>query len=147
MSPAGSHKPNSAVPQVYYNKIFGIKKMTTETGAGQWGSALSFACAQFGMECRIYMVRISYEQKPYRKSMMQTWGGVCIPSPSNETQAGRDALARDPNTPGSLGIAISEAVEQAVGDHHRKDPVHPGKRAQPRHAPPDDHRPGGQEAA
>jgi len=116
VSPAGSHKPNTSVPQVYYNKEFGIKKITTETGAGQWGSALSFACAQFGMECRVYMVRISYDQKPYRKSMMQAWGGVCVPSPSSETNAGREILAKDPNTPGSLGIAISEAVEAAVSD-------------------------------
>ena len=116
VSPAGSHKPNTAVPQVYYNKIFGIKKITTETGAGQWGSALSFACALLGMECKVFMVRISYDQKPYRKSMMETWGGKCIPSPSPETNAGREILAKDPNTPGSLGIAISEAVEAAVSD-------------------------------
>ncbi|MBI5063938.1 MAG: TrpB-like pyridoxal phosphate-dependent enzyme, partial [Desulfatitalea sp.] len=115
-SPPGSHKPNTAVPQAYYNKVFGIQNLTTETGAGQWGSALSFACAQFGLKCKIYMVRISFDQKPYRKAMMETWGGTCIASPSNETQAGRDALARDPNTPGSLGIAISEAIEEAVGD-------------------------------
>ncbi len=116
VSPPGSHKPNTAVPQVYYNKEFGIKRITTETGAGQWGSALSFACAQFGLECRVYMVRISFDQKPYRKSMMQTWGGVCVASPSNETKAGRDALEKNPDTPGSLGLAISEAVEAAVSD-------------------------------
>jgi len=116
LSPAGSHKPNTAVPQAYYNKEFGIKKITTETGAGQWGSALSFACSQFGMECKIYMVRISFDQKPYRKSMMAAWGGKCIPSPSPFTKAGRDVLERDPNTPGSLGIAISEAIEEAVSD-------------------------------
>jgi tryptophan synthase beta chain len=116
VSPAGSHKPNTAVPQAYYNKVFGIKKITTETGAGQWGSALSFACALLGMECKVFMVRISYDQKPYRKSMMETWGGKCIPSPSPETNAGREILAKDPNTPGSLGIAISEAVEAAVSD-------------------------------
>ena len=116
MSPPGSHKPNTAVPQAYYNKVFGIEKITTETGAGQWGSALSFACAQFGLTCKVYMVRISFDQKPYRKAMMETWGGKCIASPSNETKAGRDALERDPNTPGSLGIAISEAVEAAVSD-------------------------------
>ena len=115
-SPPGSHKPNTAVPQAYYNKVFGIQNITTETGAGQWGSALSFACAQFGLNCKVYMVRISFDQKPYRKAMMEAWGGQCIASPSMETQAGRDALARDPNTPGSLGIAISEAVEAAVGD-------------------------------
>ena len=116
VSPPGSHKPNTAVPQAYYNKVFGIERITTETGAGQWGSALAFACAQFGLECKVFMVRISFDQKPYRKSMMQAWGGTCIASPSTETKAGRDALARDPNTPGSLGIAISEAVEAAVSD-------------------------------
>lgn len=116
VSPAGSHKPNTAVPQAYYNKVAGIKKLTTETGAGQWGSALSFACAQFGLECKVYMVRSSYEQKPYRKFMMQTWGGSCIPSPSDTTEAGRAILRRDPASPGSLGIAISEAVEAAVTD-------------------------------
>jgi len=115
-SPPGSHKPNTAVAQAYYNKQFGIERITTETGAGQWGSALSFACAQFGLECKVYMVRVSFEQKPYRKTMMEVWGGKCIPSPSTETKAGRDALARDPDTPGSLGIAISEAVEAAVSD-------------------------------
>lgn len=119
-SPPGSHKPNTAVPQAYYNKVFGIQKITTETGAGQWGSALSFACAQFGLKCKVYMVRISFDQKPYRKAMMEAWGGTCIASPSTETQAGRDALAKDPNTPGSLGIAISEAVEAAVGDKSGK---------------------------
>ncbi len=116
VSPPGSHKPNTAVPQAYYNKVFGIERMTTETGAGQWGSALSFACAQYGLECKVYMVRVSFDQKPYRKSMMESWGGVCIPSPSTETKAGRDALEKDPNTPGSLGIAISEAIEAAVTD-------------------------------
>ena len=115
-SPPGSHKPNTAVPQAYYNKIFGIENMTTETGAGQWGSALSFACAQFGLTCKVFMVRVSFDQKPYRKAMMETWGGKCIASPSTETQAGRDALSRDPDTPGSLGIAISEAIEAAVSD-------------------------------
>jgi tryptophan synthase beta chain len=120
VSPPGSHKPNTAVPQVYYNKVFGIKKMTTETGAGQWGSALSFACAQFGMECKVYMVRISFDQKPYRKSMMQAWGGNCIASPSTSTKAGRDILEKYPDTPGSLGIAISEAIEEAVSDETGK---------------------------
>jgi tryptophan synthase beta chain len=115
-SPPGSHKPNTAVPQAYYNKVFGIKNITTETGAGQWGSALSFACAQFGLTCKVYMVRISFDQKPYRKAMMEAWGGKCIASPSTSTKAGRDALDRDPDTPGSLGIAISEAIEEAVGD-------------------------------
>jgi len=115
-SPPGSHKPNTAVPQAYYNKVFGIENMTTETGAGQWGSALSFACALFGLTCKVFMVRISFDQKPYRKAMMETWGGKCIASPSTDTQAGRDALSRDPDTPGSLGIAISEAIEAAVSD-------------------------------
>ncbi len=116
VSPAGSHKPNTAVVQAWYNKEFGIKRLTTETGAGQWGSALAFACSLLGLECKVYMVRISFDQKPFRKVMMQTWGGTCIPSPSDETQAGRDVLARDPDTPGSLGIAISEAIEAAVSD-------------------------------
>ncbi len=115
-SPPGSHKPNTAVPQAYYNKVFGIERITTETGAGQWGSALSFACAQFGLECQVYMVRISFDQKPYRKAMMQAWGGTCVASPSAETRAGRNALEKDPDTPGSLGIAISEAIEAAVSD-------------------------------
>ena len=116
VSPPGSHKPNTAVAQAYYNKEFGIKRLTTETGAGQWGSALSFACSQFGLECKIYMVRISFDQKPYRKSMMGVWGGNCVASPSTETKAGRAILEKDPDTPGSLGIAISEAVEAAVTD-------------------------------
>ncbi|MBW1840705.1 MAG: TrpB-like pyridoxal phosphate-dependent enzyme [Deltaproteobacteria bacterium] len=120
VSPPGSHKPNTAVPQAYYNKVFGIERMTTETGAGQWGSALAFACSQFGIECKVYMVRISFDQKPYRKSMMETWGGTCVPSPSTETKAGQDALAKDPDTPGSLGIAISEAIEAAVTDESGK---------------------------
>lgn len=120
VSPPGSHKPNTAVAQAYYNKIFGIENMTTETGAGQWGSALSFACAQFGLNCKVYMVRVSFDQKPYRKAMMETWGGKCIASPSPETQAGRDVLSKDPNTPGSLGIAISEAIEEAVSDQSGK---------------------------
>ncbi|OQX63158.1 MAG: TrpB-like pyridoxal-phosphate dependent enzyme [Desulfococcus sp. 4484_241] len=116
VSPPGSHKPNTAVAQAYYNKEFGIKKITTETGAGQWGSALAYACAQFGLECKVFMVRVSFDQKPYRKTMMAAWGGICIPSPSDQTKAGREALAKDPDTPGSLGIAISEAIESAVTD-------------------------------
>jgi len=116
VSPPGSHKPNTAVPQAYYNKVFGIEKITTETGAGQWGSALSFACSQYGLECKVFMVRVSFDQKPYRKSMMQTWGGNCLASPSMETKAGRDILEKYPDTPGSLGIAISEAIEAAVSD-------------------------------
>jgi len=116
VSPPGSHKPNTAVPQAYYNKAFGIEKITTETGAGQWGSALAFACSQFGLECKVFMVRVSFDQKPYRKSMMKTWGGNCVASPSPETKAGRDILEKYPDTPGSLGIAISEAIEAAVSD-------------------------------
>lgn len=115
-SPAGSHKPNTAVPQAWYNKQFGIKKLTTETGAGQWGSALAFSCSLIGLECKVYMVRISFDQKPFRKIMMQVWGANCVASPSNETNAGRAILAKMPDTPGSLGIAISEAVEAAVSD-------------------------------
>jgi tryptophan synthase beta chain len=113
-SPAGSHKPNTAVAQAYYNKKQGIKRITTETGAGQWGSALSFACNIFGLELKVYMVKVSYNQKPYRRIMMETWGAKCVPSPSPDTKAGRDALAKDPNCPGSLGLAISEAVEDCV---------------------------------
>lgn len=113
-SPAGSHKPNTSVPQAFYNKQAGVQRITTETGAGQWGSALSFACSLFDIQLDIYMVKISYEQKPYRKLMMNTWGGNVIPSPSTQTEAGRQALAKDPNHPGSLGLAISEAVEVAV---------------------------------
>jgi tryptophan synthase beta chain len=114
VSPAGSHKPNTAVPQAYYNKMAGVRKLTTETGAGQWGSALAFATSMFGLELKVYMVRISFDQKPFRKLMMQTWGAECIPSPSNQTESGRRVLAEHPDTPGSLGIAISEAVEEAV---------------------------------
>lgn len=113
-SPAGSHKPNTAVPQAYYNMKEGVKRLSTETGAGQWGSALAFACQMFGIECKVYMVRVSYDQKPYRKLMMQTWGASVVASPSTETNAGRQILAKDPNSTGSLGIAISEAVEDAV---------------------------------
>lgn len=116
VSPPGSHKPNTAVAQAYYNKAFGIKRLSTETGAGQWGSALSMACQMFGLECRVFMVKISYEQKPYRRLMMMTWGADCIPSPSNLTQAGRNILDEYPDSPGSLGMAISEAIEDAVGD-------------------------------
>lgn len=116
VSPPGSHKPNTAVPQAWYNKQFGIKRLTTETGAGQWGCALAFACSLLGLECKVFMVRISFDQKPLRKLMMKVWGANCIASPSNETNAGRDILATYPDTPGSLGIAISEAVESAVCD-------------------------------
>jgi tryptophan synthase beta chain len=115
-SPPGSHKPNTAVPQAWYNKQFGIKRLITETGAGQWGSALAFACQLIGLECKVFMVRISFDQKPFRKLMMQVWGANCVASPSNETNAGRNILKEMPNTPGSLGIAISEAIEQTVTD-------------------------------
>ncbi|MDY6850525.1 MAG: TrpB-like pyridoxal phosphate-dependent enzyme [Thermodesulfobacteriota bacterium] len=114
VSPPGSHKPNTAVPQAYYNKAFGVKRITTETGAGQWGSALAFACSLFDLECKVYMVKISFQQKPYRKLMMETWGANCVASPSDETEAGRQILAENPDSPGSLGIAISEAVQAAV---------------------------------
>lgn len=117
---AGSHKANTAIAQAYYNKVEGVKKMTTETGAGQWGSALSFACQHFGIELEVYMVKISYEQKPYRKFMMNTYNASVIASPSNKTEAGRKILAQDPDSPGSLGIAISEAVERAAMDPETK---------------------------
>ncbi|MGC9150657.1 MAG: TrpB-like pyridoxal phosphate-dependent enzyme [Microbacter sp.] len=114
VSPVGSHKLNSAIPQAYYNKIQGIKHITTETGAGQWGSAMSIACKHFGLDLQVYMVKVSYDQKPYRKFVMQTYGAEVIASPSNRTAAGRALLERDPNSSGSLGGAISEAVEAAV---------------------------------
>src|SRR3990170_8045192 len=113
-SPVGSHKMNTAVAQAYYNKQEGVKRITTETGAGQWGSALAMACNFFGMECKVYMVKVSYHQKPYRRSMMEVWGAKVVPSPSHDTNAGRAILAQDPESPGSLGIAISEAVEDAA---------------------------------
>ena len=114
VSPAGSHKPNTAVAQAYYNKAAGIKRLATETGAGQWGSALALACNFFCLECTVYMVKVSYHQKPYRRSLMQIWGASVYPSPTDRTQAGRNILARDPETSGSLGMAISEAVEDAA---------------------------------
>ncbi len=120
LSPAGSHKPNTAVAQAYYNKAFGIKKLCTETGAGQWGSALSLGCSMFGLECKVFMVRVSYDQKPYRRLMMKTWGANCVPSPSQETTFGRKVLAEDPECPGSLGIAISEAIEEAVSSDNAR---------------------------
>jgi tryptophan synthase beta chain len=113
-SPAGSHKPNTAVAQAYYNKRAGIRRLATETGAGQWGSALSLACQFFGLECTVYMVRISYDQKPYRRMMMHTWGAEVFASPSQHTNSGRAVLKESPDSPGSLGIAISEAVEDAA---------------------------------
>jgi tryptophan synthase beta chain len=118
VSPAGSHKPNTAVAQAFYNAKAGVKKLSTETGAGQWGSALAFACSLFGLECQVFMVRASYDQKPYRRAMIETWGSTIFPSPSDQTETGRRILADDPNTPGSLGIAISEAVEVAATNQH-----------------------------
>ncbi len=120
VSPAGSHKPNTAIAQAYYNKMAGTKKITTETGAGQWGSALAMCCSFFGIECKVFMVKISYNQKPYRRLMMETWGANCTASPSSETQAGRSILEKNPDSPGSLGMAISEAVEEAVSDENTK---------------------------
>jgi len=120
VSPAGSHKPNTAVPQAYYNKQEGVKRIITETGAGQWGSALSFACNHFGIACEVYMVKISYDQKPYRKTMMRTWGAEVYSSPTTHTEAGKKILGEDPNSPGSLGIAISEAIERAASDPDTK---------------------------
>ena len=116
VSPAGSHKPNTAVAQAWYNKEFGIERLCTETGAGQWGCALAYSCSLVGLECRVFMVKVSYEQKPFRKVMMETWGGSCVASPSTETETGRAILAETPDSPGSLGIAISEAIEAAVTD-------------------------------
>ena len=118
VSPAGSHKPNTAVAQAYYNQQAGIRRLTTETGAGQWGSSLALVGQMFGIEVRVYMVKVSYEQKPFRRSMIQTWGAEVLASPSNQTESGRKILAADPNSQGSLGIAISEAVEEAAS---RKD--------------------------
>ncbi len=120
VSPAGSHKSNSAVAQAYYNKLDGTTRLATETGAGQWGSALSMACQRFGLECMVYMVKVSYQQKPYRRSMMRLWGADVVASPSELTQAGRDMLASHPNAPGTLGGAISEAVEDVI--------AHPGSK-------------------
>lgn len=119
-SPPGSHKPNTAVAQAYFNKREGVKRLTTETGAGQWGSALAMACAWFDLECRVYMVRISYDQKPYRRVLMNCYGAEVFPSPSDNTEFGRKVLAEDPDSPGSLGIAISEAIEDAVRDQQTK---------------------------
>ena len=120
VSPAGSHKPNTAVVQAYYNKREGVRRLSTETGAGQWGSALALACRLFGLECTVYMVKVSYHQKPYRRSLMQVWGAEVVPSPSDRTEAGRRILAEDPDSPGSLGIAISEAVEDAAAHDDTK---------------------------
>ncbi len=113
-SPAGSHKPNTAVPQAYYNKLAGTKRLSTETGAGQWGSSLALACKMFGIECVVYQVKVTYQHKPYRKLLMNTWGATVYPSPSEHTEYGRKVLAQDPDSPGSLGIAISEAIEDCI---------------------------------
>ncbi len=120
VSPAGSHKPNTAVAQAYFNKKEGVRRLATETGAGQWGSALAFACRTFGLECSVYMVRVSYEAKPYRKSMMRAWGASVVASPSDRTNAGRAIRASSPDSPGSLGIAISEAIEDALSNKGTK---------------------------
>ncbi|MBU4476326.1 MAG: TrpB-like pyridoxal phosphate-dependent enzyme, partial [Proteobacteria bacterium] len=120
VSPAGSHKPNTSVPQAYYNKMAGVERLATETGAGQWGTALSFACAQFGLECVVYMVKVSFEQKPYRKMLINSYGGTIFASPSEQTRTGREMLARDPGCKGSLGLAISEAVEDAATHDNTK---------------------------
>lgn len=120
VSPSGSHKPNTALAQAYYNAKEGVTRITTETGAGQWGSALSFACMHFNISCEVFMVKVSYESKPYRKTMMNTWGATVHSSPTSLTEAGKKILAQDPNSPGSLGIAISEAVERAATNEHTK---------------------------
>lgn len=120
VSPTGSHKPNTAVVQAYFNKEEGVKRLATETGAGQWGSALSMACKMLGLDCTVYMVKVSYDQKPYRKSMMETWGARVLASPSDQTEAGRKILEADPESPGSLGIGISEAVEDAASHEDTK---------------------------
>jgi tryptophan synthase beta chain len=120
VSPAGSHKPNTAVAQAYYNQVAGTKRLATETGAGQWGSSLAFACSQFGLECNVYMVKVSYQHKPYRRMLMHTWGATVHPSPSDQTEFGRKLLHDDPDCPGSLGIAISEAIEDTVKHPHTK---------------------------
>jgi len=120
VSPSGSHKPNTAIPQAYYNKQQGVKRIITETGAGQWGSALSFACKMFGIECEVYMVKVSYDQKPYRRVMMEMFGAKVHASPTDHTESGRKILAHNPDSPGSLGIAISEAIERAAPDPDTK---------------------------
>ena len=142
-SPPGSHKPNTAVAQAYYNKKEGIKRITTETGAGQWGSSLAFACKLFDIECKVYMVKVSYNQKPYRRIMMETWGAKCVASPSMDTKTGRDLLAKDPNNNGSLGFAISEAVRTASPAKHPR--TIPSAASQPRPDAPDRHRAGSHE--
>ena len=144
VSPAGSHKPNTAVAQAYYNKQEGTKRLATETGAGQWGSSLAMACAFFGLECKVYMVRVSYNQKPYRRALMEAFGASVTASPSNETDSGRAILAQHPESNGSLGIAISEAVEVAAKDPDTKYAL--GTRIESRAAAPDRDRPGSDRA-
>lgn len=119
-SPAGSHKVNTSVPQAYFNKVAGTKRLATETGAGQWGSSLALACKLFGLECTIYMVKVSYQHKPYRRMLMHTWGAQVFPSPSDQTEYGRKMLQTDPHCPGSLGMAISEAIQDTVSHPHTK---------------------------
>ena len=140
VSPAGSHKPNTAVAQVYFNKQEGVRRIATETGAGQWGSALSFACQLFGIECKIYMVRASYEQKPYRRSMMQLWGAQVVPSPSQDTHEGQAILGKDPDSPGQPRHRHQRGG--GVRRHPRRHQVLAGQRAQPRADAPDGHRSG-----
>ncbi len=140
VSPVGSHKPNTAVAQAYYNALEGTTKLTTETGAGQWGASLSFAGALLGLEVEVWQVRASFDAKPYRRLQMEAYGGICHPSPSDLTEAGRAILAEHPDTTGSLGMAISEAVEVAANNPRRA--LLAGQRPQPRHAPPDRDRPG-----
>src|SRR5437764_5989092 len=123
VSPAGSHKPNTAVAQAYYNKKEIVARISTETGAGQWGSAIALACQMFGLQCKVYMVKVSYQQKPYRRVMMETWGASVVASPSTDTQAGKKILEKDPHSTGSPGLAISEAVEDAATRDHTTDPL------------------------
>ena len=138
VSAAGSHKLNTAIAQAYYNKKAGIKRIATETGAGQWGSALALACQYMGLECKVYMVKVSYNQKPYRRIMMETWGAKVVASPSTDTNFGKQILAQDPNCPGSLGMAISEACEDAFS---RDDTSYSRQRIKPCHTAPVHHRP------
>ena len=145
VSPAGSHKPNTAIAQAYYNKKEKVTRLSTETGAGQWGSALSLACQMFGLQCKVYMVKVSYQQKPYRRIMMETWGAQVVASPSPDTQSGKKVLEQDPNSPGSLGIAISEAVEDAATRDDTKYSLGSVLNHVLMHQT--DHRPRGQEAA
>jgi hypothetical protein len=145
VSPAGSHKPNTAIPQAWYNRQFGIEKLTTETGAGQWGSALAYACALVGLKCKVFMVRISFEQKPFRKLMMNVWGAECVASPSPEPRAGRDILEQD-RTPRGASASPKRGGGGGCRRPGGQDALLPGKRPEPRDAPPDDNRARGEEA-